>query len=165
MARIDSDVNIVPSILDRLLDDEPEVSTEPASTRIKNLRSLERSVARDLEALLNSRQETLQELPSEFKEVSRSLLTYGLPDFTSFSLLTQEDRLRIRRSVEDAINRFEPRLLRVRVALEAPREHDRGLRFRIDAFLRVDPSPEPVTFDAVLQMNTQQYVIHGSSNA
>lgn len=159
MARIDSDVNIVPSILDRLLDDEPEVSTEPASTRIKNLRSLERSVARDLEALLNSRQETLQELPSEFKEVSRSLLTYGLPDFTSFSLLTQEDRLRIRRSVEDAINRFEPRLLRVRVALEARREHDRGLRFRIDAFLRVDPSPEPVTFDAVLQMNTQQYVI------
>ena len=86
MARIDSDVNIVPSILDRLLDDEPEISTEPASTRIKNLRSLERSVARDLEALLNSRQETLQELPSEFKEVSRSLLTYGLPDFTSFSL-------------------------------------------------------------------------------
>jgi type VI secretion system protein ImpF len=159
MARIDSDVNIVPSILDRLLDDEPEISTEPASTRIKNLRSLERSVARDLEALLNSRQETLQELPSEFKEVSRSLLTYGLPDFTSFSLLTQEDRSRIRRSVEDAINRFEPRLLRVRVALEAPREHDRGLRFRIDAFLRVDPSPEPVTFDAVLQMNTQQYVI------
>ena len=159
MARIDSDVNIVPSILDRLLDDEPEISTEPASTRIKNLRSLERSVARDLEALLNSRQETLQELPSEFKEVNRSLLTYGLPDFTSFSLLTQDDRLRIRRSVEDAINRFEPRLLRVRVNLEAPREHDRGLRFRIDAFLRVDPSPEPVTFDAVLQMNTQQYVI------
>lgn len=159
MARIDRDVNIVPSILDRLLDDEPEISTEPAMSRVKGFRFLERSVARDLEALLNSRQETLKELPSEFKEVNRSLLTYGLPDFTSFSLLTQDDRLRIRRSVEDAINTFEPRLLRVRVALEAPREHDRGLRFRIDAFLRVDPSPEPVTFDAVLQMNTQQYVI------
>jgi type VI secretion system protein ImpF len=159
MARIDSDVNIVPSILDRLLDDEPEISTEPAASRTKGLRGLERSVARDLEALLNSRQETLKELPSEFKEVSRSLLTYGLPDFTSLSLLAQDDRHRIRRAVEDAINTFEPRLLRVRVALEAPREHDRGLRFRIDAFLRVDPSPEPVTFDAVLQMNTQQYVI------
>jgi type VI secretion system protein ImpF len=159
MARIDSDLNIVPSILDRLLDDEPQVSREPATSRIKDLRTLERSVARDLEALLNSRQETLQELPSEFKEVNRSLLTYGLPDFTSFSLLTQEDRNRIRRGVEDAINNFEPRLLRVRVVLEAPREHERGLRFRIDAFLRVDPSPEPVTFDAVLQLNTQQYVI------
>ena len=58
MARIDSDVNIVPSILDRLLDDEPEISTEPATSRVKGFRSLERSVARDLEALLNSRQET-----------------------------------------------------------------------------------------------------------
>jgi type VI secretion system protein ImpF len=87
------------------------------------------------------------------------LVTYGLPDFTSYSLLTQDDRNRIRRAVEDAINIFEPRLLRVRVTLEAPREHDRGLRFRIDALLRVDPSPEPVTFDAVLQLNTQQYVI------
>jgi type VI secretion system protein ImpF len=159
MARINNDVNIVPSILDRLIDDEPQVSREPPSSRIKDLRALEQSVGRDLEALLNSRQETLKELPGELKEVNRSLLTYGLPDFTSFSLLTQDDRHRIRRAVEDAINTFEPRLLRVRVALEAPREHDRGLRFRIDAFLRVDPSPEPVTFDAVLQMNTQQYVI------
>jgi type VI secretion system protein ImpF len=159
MARIDRDVNIVPSILDRLLDDEPQVTKEPASSRIKDLRALERSVARDLEALLNSRQETLRELPSEFREVNRSLVTYGLPDFTSYSLLTQDDRNRIRRAVEDAINIFEPRLLRVRVTLEAPREHDRGLRFRIDALLRVDPSPEPVTFDAVLQLNTQQYVI------
>jgi type VI secretion system protein ImpF len=159
MARINNDVNIVPSILDRLIDDEPHVSRELPSSRIKDLRALEQSVGRDLEALLNSRQETLKELPGELKEVNRSLLTYGLPDFTSFSLLTQDDRHRIRRAVEDAINTFEPRLLRVRVALEAPREHDRGLRFRIDAFLRVDPSPEPVTFDAVLQMNTQQYVI------
>jgi type VI secretion system protein ImpF len=54
-------------------------------------------------------------------------------------------------------------LQRVRVNLEAPREHDRGLRFRIDAMLRVDPTPEPVTFDAVLQLNTQQYVVQGQS--
>src|SRR5918994_5400087 len=105
MARIDSDVNIVPSILDRLLDDEPEISTEPAMSRVKGFRSLERSVARDLEAHLNSRQETLKELPSEFKEVNRSLLTYGLPDFTSFSLLTQANRLRSGRSAKKQITR------------------------------------------------------------
>ena len=65
--------------------------------------------------------------------------------------------------MEEAITVFEPRLLRVRVALEAPRERDRGLHFRIDALLRVDPTPEPVTFDAVLQLNTQQYVIQRNS--
>ena len=159
MARADFNVNIVPSVLDRLLDNEPQVSKEPASSRTQNLRTLEGAVARDVEALLNSRQETLEELPSEFVEVNRSLVTYGLPDLTSLSLLSQDDRNRIRRAVEQAINIFEPRLQRVRVALETARENDRGLRFRIDALLRVDPVPKPVTFDALLQLSTQQYAI------
>src|SRR5207253_8429781 len=163
MTKVDNDVNIVPSLLDRLLDDDPEVSKEPVTSRIQDLRAYEGAVARDLEALLNSRHETLQELPSEFVEVNRSLVTYGLPDLTSLSLLSQDDRNRIRRAVEQAITVFEPRLLRVRVALEAPRERDRGLHFRIDALLRVDLTPEPVTFDAVLQLNTQQYVIQRNS--
>jgi type VI secretion system protein ImpF len=163
MATRDQQLNITPSVLDRLLDDEPAVTKEPPTNRRQDLRALEKSVARDVEALLNARRETLEELPSEFVEVNRSLLTYGLPDLTSLSLLNNDDRNRIRRAVEDAISHFEPRLQRVRVTLEAPREHDRGLRFRIDAMLRVDPTPEPVTFDAVLQLNTQQYVVQGQS--
>ena len=39
--------------------------------------------------------------------------------------------------------------------------NDRALRFRIEALLRVEPAPEPVTFDAVLQLNTQKYVVQG----
>lgn len=163
MATRDQQLNITPSVLDRLLDDDPTVSKEPPTSRRQDLRALEKSVARDVEALLNCRRETLEELPSEFAEVNRSLLTYGLPDLTSLSLLNNDDRNRIRRAVEEAISYFEPRLQRVRVNLEAPRDHDRGLRFRIDALLRVDPTPEPVTFDAVLQLNTQQYVVQGQS--
>jgi type VI secretion system protein ImpF len=162
MALASNKVNMVPSVLDRLLDDEPQISKEPSTNRVQNLRSLERAVGRDLEALLNSRQEALVELPSEFVELNQSILIYGLPDLTSMSLLNQDDRNRIRRSVEQAIAVFEPRLERVRVAIEAPREHDRGLRFRIDAMLRVDPAPEPVTFDAILHLNTQQYEIQQS---
>lgn len=159
MARADFYVNIVPSVLDRLVDNEPQVSQEPATSRSQSLRELRAAVARDLEALLNSRQEALQELPKDFIELSRSILIYGLPDMTSSSLLNNDDRNRVRRSVEDAIAIFEPRLQRVRVALESPREHDRGLRFRVDALLRVDPTPEPVSFDAVLQLTTQEYVV------
>ncbi len=163
MARADHRSTIVPSVLDRLLDDAPNVSREPVTGRFQNVRDLERAVARDLEALLNTRQETLEDLPSEFEEVNRSLVTYGLPDFTSLSLMSQDDRNRIRRAVEHAIAEFEPRLQRVRVTLEPPRENDRGLRFRIDAQLPVDPAPEPVTFDAVLQLNTKQYVVQGAN--
>jgi type VI secretion system protein ImpF len=158
-ARVSNDIRLIPSILDRLIDEQPSESREPAGNRQQTVRDLERAVARDLEAMLNTRQETVEDLPSEYQEVNRSLVTYGLPDFTSCSLTIEEDRSRVLRSVERTIARFEPRLQRVRVQLEAPRNHDRGLRFRIDALLRVDPSPEPVTFDAVLQLNTQQYVV------
>jgi type VI secretion system protein ImpF len=71
------------------------------------------------------------------------------------------DRNRIRRALEQAIATFEPRFERVRVNLELPREQDRTLRFRIEALLRVEPAPEPVTFDAVLRLNTQEYVVQG----
>jgi type VI secretion system protein ImpF len=159
--RIGSDIGLVPSILDRLLDDQPTVSHEPAGNRQQSVRDLEMAVARDLEALLNSRQETLEDLPSEYQELNRSLITYGLPDFSSHSLAIEDDCNRVLRSVERTIARFEPRLQRIRVQLETPRNHDRGLRFRIEALLRVEPSPEPVTFDAVLQPSTQQYVVQG----
>ena len=158
-ARVGNEIRLLPSILDRLIDEQPSEPREPAGNRQQTVRDLERAVARDLEAMLNTRQEVSEDLPSEYQEVQRSLLTYGLPDFTPCSLSIEEDRKRVLRSVERTIARFEPRLQRVRVQLETSRNNDRGLRFRIDALLRVDPSPEPVTFDAVLQLNTQQYVV------
>jgi type VI secretion system protein ImpF len=162
VARLDNEVRMVPSILDRLVDDDPSAKTaEPISKRSQNVREMRRAVARDLEALLNTRQEVLHELPAEFTETNRSLVTYGLPDFSSFDLLSVSDRNRIRRALEQAIATFEPRLGRVRAVLETPREHDRAIRFRVEALLRVDPTPEAVTFDAVLRLSTQEYVIQG----
>src|SRR5262245_25546735 len=163
MAQSSYESNIVPSILDRLLDDDPGNSRESATSRLQNLRALEHAVARDLEALLNTKQESLKDLPPEFTEVSRSLVLYGLPDCTSLSLLNTYHRDLISRAVERAVAIYEPRLQRVKVTMETARESERGLRFRIDALLRVDPAPEPVTFDAVLQLNTQQYLVKGQT--
>ncbi len=125
------------------------------------LTQLKNDVSRDLANLLNTRQELEDELPLEFKEVRTSLLAYGLPDFTAFSLTNTADRKRIRRGVEQAIAAFEPRLKSVRVTLDPPQKFDQVLRFRIEALMRVDPAPEPVTFDAVLQMTTQEYSVRG----
>src|ERR1051326_1765438 len=82
MPRANDEFDILPSVLDRLLDDEPGADRESFSGRFFSLRDLKQAVARDLEALLNTRQEALEEVPSEFSEVSQSLRTYGLPDFT-----------------------------------------------------------------------------------
>jgi len=162
MQKMDREANILPSILDRLLDDAPDVKEEPIHNRFQNLRQLKKAVTRDLEALLNTRQEMLDEPPPEFAEVRRSLMAYGLPDFTAFSLLNPHDRNRIRRALEQAIATFEPRLDHVRITLESPRKHEQTLRFRIEALLRVEPAPEPVTFDAELQLHTQKYVVGGA---
>jgi type VI secretion system protein ImpF len=154
-----SEKSATPSVFDRLLDDDPAAEGQ-IFDRFQSLRQLRKSVGRDVEALLNTRQEALEPLPPGL-EVSRSLLSYGLPDFTSLSLLNPYDRNRIRRAIEQAIINFEPRLKRVRVTLEPPREHDRSLRFRIDALLQVNPIREPVTFDAVLQLDTYHYHVQG----
>lgn len=156
MPRLPDEIHILPSVLDRLLDD---VSDADPANRHYGIHELKRAVGRDLEALLNTRQETLAPLASDFTETGRSILTYGLPDFSGLTLGSQDDRHRVRHTLERAITTFEPRLERVRIIIDDPRPFDRGLHFRIEAVLRVEPAPEAVTFDAVLQLTTQEYRI------
>lgn len=124
-----------------------------------SIRQMKDHVGRDLGALLNARRELLTELPEEYKELKGTILEYGLPDFTAFSLRSVSDQKRIRRGVESAIAAFEPRLKSVHVSLDAPKQFEQILRFRIEALLWVDPTPEPVTFDAMLHMTTCEYSV------
>lgn len=130
------------SVLDRLLGD---------SVAIPSLAQVRHSVRRDLECLLNTRRCWLR-WPGEYRELEKSVLGYGLPDFTVMELSTQEGRQWLCDEVERTIIRFEPRLARVSVTMrdnELP--IDRLLRLRIDAVLLVDPIPQPVAFDSQLE--------------
>lgn len=119
------------------------------------LQDIRRSVSEDLENLLNTRSEAARVVPEIFKECRASSLTYGILDFSSFSVLSPHDRDRIRRSLEQTISLHESRLTRVRVTLEPQRDSDRALRFRVDALLDLGEDNEKVQFDAVLQVATQ----------
>src|ERR1700676_598066 len=82
------------STLDRLIDRDPDVSTEPMPTRSQSVRQLKEAVRRDLEWLLKTRRVAVP--PDEsLKEVNRSLYVYGLPDFTSFRLKDQDKLVRL----------------------------------------------------------------------
>lgn len=141
----------MPSILDRLIDHEPGVSTEPASRHIQSLSEYRQGVLRDIENLLNSRQQYSQ-LPPGCPELLQSMLTYGLPDFTSAGVGSAEEQEQLRHAVELSIRRFEPRLRHVRVTLHHPEDQfERSLRLTIDALLMVEPNPEPIMFDTVVQ--------------
>ena len=161
MSRVDNEVRITPSVLDRLLDDRPEEKREAPASRQANLRILKQSVKRDLEWLLNTRSNAM-EIPEDLPELHRSLATFGIPDFSSWNVRGGGDQEQLRKMIEDAVTRFEPRLEGVQVSLEVMSELDRTVRFRIDARLRVEPAPEPVTFDSVLQLANREFVLQGS---
>ena len=61
--------------------------------------------------------------------------------------------------LEQAIRVFEPRLEDPVVTLEPLDGIERVMRFRIDARLKVEPAPEPVTFDTVLQLGSGQILV------
>ena len=160
MPRTDNQVRVTTSVLDRLIDYEPEVSREPIASRSKSLRQLKQSVRRDLEWLLNTRQ-VAGGIPSELKETSNSVAAYGLPDFTALSIDSASDQKQIKHEIEETVRRFEQRLEGVTVSIEGGRATDRVLRFRIDARLKVEPAPEPITFDTMLQLGSGQYTVQG----
>lgn len=158
MARYDNTVRITPSVLDRLIDDRPEVSTEPPASPMKSLRDLKKAVGRDLEWLLNTRR-TVGIVPAESLEATRSITAYGLPDFTAASLKSPAEQERVRRALEEAIEIFEPRLVHVSIALEPLEEYIPTLRFRVSGYLRVEPEPEPVSFDTLLHLTSNDYEV------
>jgi len=144
------------SILDRLT--APTPGRSDAALQGIGVRELKQEVARDLEWLLNTRtwlspeQNALEGL----EEARESLLTYGIPDLSTYSWANPQDCQRIANLVETAIRVFEPRLLARSVRCEiVPNEHeaDFDLKLRIEAILHVDPISEHVSFDGTAEFD------------
>ncbi|KAF0815366.1 hypothetical protein IGB42_00447 [Andreprevotia sp. IGB-42] len=151
-------IRITPSLLDRLFDDDPLEINDYQPTFRQGLDQLKQSVARDLEGLLNTRADSVTNLDA-FPELARSVVSYGLPDFSALSAASEADRVRIRAEIHSVIARFESRLTQVQVHLVQKEGQLSQFSFHIEALLKVDPVPEPVVFDAVLEVATQLYKI------
>jgi len=161
MAGIKQDQPLVPSLLDRLLDDEPENKREAPKSRNQVIRELKLSVRRDLENLLNTRYRC-EVWPPELDELELSLINYGIPDFTGANLGLTKTREEFRRVIETIVKKFEPRFKTVKViGLDNTEPLDRTMRFRIDAMLHADPAPEPVVFDSALEPATGMFEVKG----
>lgn len=148
--RIGKKQELRPSILDRLMDDEPHIQIEQDKNRNQYLRELRNSVKRDLESLLNTRFR-MQSPPDDLKEVGFSILNYGLPDLATVNIADIEKKRAFTKNLEKTLRTFEPRFKSVKVIhIDNKDNTDRTLRFRIDATLHADPAPELIIFDSVL---------------
>ncbi len=158
--------NVQLSFLDRLIDDRPDLKTDPFLSRSESLRRFRRAIKRDLEFLLNSVR-NVAPIPDSYNEVKNSLYLYGLPDLNSVTLDSPQDETRLLRSLEEAISNFEPRLSRVRVtSYERLSKKKSALFFHVEALLMIDPAPEPISFDTVLEIAKGTYSVkEGQSSA
>jgi type VI secretion system protein ImpF len=148
------------SVLDRLIDNERQLGADPPITRAQSMRHLKAALKRDLEWLLNTRR-TPEALSDSSLELERSLFNYGLPDVAAMGVHSINDQKRLLRLLEETVATFEPRIVGARVSMEAVPGTARVLRFQIQGLLRVDPAPERVTFDTVLELATGDYEVRG----
>ena len=154
--RKESGARITPSILDRLVDLEPDSLQESRSSFGSSIRELKHAVRRDLEWLLNTRRGPINIDPN-LEEVPRSIAVYGLPDFMGAAASTVAQQQNLAAQVRETIKIFAPQLIDVKVSYSPPDKIERSIAFRIEAKIDVEPVPEPIVFDTVLQLGSGEF--------
>jgi type VI secretion system protein ImpF len=123
------------------------------------LEQYKRVIARDMEALLNTRTALGEEALAPFPRCRNSIDNFGLADFARLCLTSADDRKEICDRLTAAIERHEPRLQRVRAHLV----HEPGvinrLSFVISGRLRARGDEERVRFDVLLEPSSLHYSI------
>lgn len=144
-------VQLRASVLDRLIDLEPDRKSESEKSRHQFFTEIKESVRRDLETLLNTRFRCLSP-PEGCTELETSLVNYGLPDLNVINFTSSEGRIQFCMFVEENIKKFEPRFKSVKVKLlDEQQRLDQTIRFRIEATMYADPAPEELIFDSSLE--------------
>lgn len=153
------------SVLDRLIDLEPDKQRDPPLSPAESIATLRHSLRRDLEALLNTRRRW-RSWPEGCTELEVSPVGFGISDFSAGAFNDPHRRERLRADVEQTIRRFEPRLAHLRVMLVEPKDAlEARLHLRIEALLRIEPAPEPIAFDTVVDAaNAEVIVQHGAGD-
>jgi type VI secretion system protein ImpF len=99
-----------PSLLDRLIDDDPASKVESPDKTSLTKQALRQAVLRDLGWLLNATGHSKLFSEKEHPHTSRSVLNYGLPTLSGqFSSSMQRESME--QALKQAILNYEPRIL------------------------------------------------------
>lgn len=118
MAELNSRDRLQPSLLDRLIDADPQQTRESLEARVLTRQQLRAAVLRDLTWLFNATRSepestsVHQEALALWQTVPfarRSVLNYGVPAFSGITLASMDTRT-IEHEVAEAIRNFEPRI-------------------------------------------------------
>ena len=154
MARPKAEVLIAQSLIDRLTmraEQWPE-------TRAASISLYRKSLKRDIEWLLNTRQPVIQELDS-YPATAASILNFGLPDIRSFDGSKGKENNALTNALEKCLRTFEPRIHQPRVFLDRTDLQSRSLRFQIEGRIIYEDMNEEIKFDTVLELISGEYEV------
>lgn len=149
-------------LFDRLVDRDRFLRRELVQMRTIDRGVLKESVRRELEQLFNTR----CPIPAHLlASRTRTVIDYGVPDFSTISARNVADRARLAAMLRSAIEAYEPRIANVRVEVRLFSASDRVTDLQIERIadgtllavvhgdLVVDGVPEAVLFTTALHMN------------
>ena len=117
-----------------------------------------KSLKRDLEWLFNTRR-TFDGRMERYPQLSTSVYAYGLPDITSADITSVRDQKKLVAIMHRSLEVFDRRLKDIEIDLEPLRAGSRGLRFKINCILLMDPAPEEILIDTVLDAGNSKYEV------
>lgn len=147
MANFSNQTQKTVALLDRLIDQEPDLSYDPPQTAAQQSTDLRNALRRDLELLLNTRCNPTTP-PNSLREVQNSLMCFGVGDFFSSQFVTDQQRHAFTKDLKQRILRFEPRLENLSVSLHQERTPTRrSLHLRISADYCAEAGLPPIVFE------------------
>ncbi len=146
MAELAPKDRLQPSLLDRLTDDEADITQEGRDKRVLSMRGLRRAVLRDLGWIFNATGLGMVQDLSAYPMVQQSVINFGFPDLSGLTA-SGLDIAEVERMLREAIWHFEPRILRdtLQVTAVANREdgkHPNQVDFEVHGELWGQPLPE-----------------------
>lgn len=147
---------LLPSLLDRLTDDDPGNDKEAAQQRTLRDKEFRDRVRRDLEWLLNtSSLETLQDLVA-YPEVAHSVVNFGVRGLSG-NTASKVDAIQLERRLRQTIIDFEPRILpntlKITVQTSDQFNHN-ALSFDIEGDLWMLPTPLHLLLKSEMDLET-----------
>lgn len=132
-----------PSLLDRLTDNDPTELKETRDSRVIDIKQLRDIIQRDLSWLLNTSDSANTFDTEKFPNVAQSVLNYGIREVAG-DYSTSDRAERIRKSIANAIEAFEPRIHPGSIDVQLRLGHDDRnsiVTFDIHADMWAQPMP------------------------
>jgi type VI secretion system protein ImpF len=166
LAELTTQEKLQPSLLDRLTDDNPSQLRESRDKRVIGMRQLRDYVIRDLQTLLNTHQLSATLDLDDYDQIKSSVMNYGAPGLTGFSV-NNIDVFDLERQLKETIINFEPRILANTLDIIVTQTKDemshRSVVFQIEGHLWAIPVPLSLLLKTEIDLETGNVNIIESS--